>query len=160
MIKDMMKKVTAVLICASLLFSAAAQSDDDWLFASSDDDLFSSSSDDDLFFGGSSDDDWLFTSSSDDDLFFGGSDDDMFGGDDMFGEEITADSSSSSQSIFSGLDLINTEKVRFGGSASFGLNTAVNFNNLFSSNAGNASYWGDAFYDATLTPRFLRERQR
>ena len=147
MIKDMMKKVTAVLICPSLLFSAAAQSDDDWLFASSDDDLFSSSSDDDLFFGGS----------SDDDLFFSGSDDDMFGGDDMFGEEITADSSSSSQSIFSGLDLINTEKVRFGGSASFGLNTAVNFNNLFSSNAGNASYWGDAFYDATLSPRLGAE---
>lgn len=147
------RKAIAVLICASLLSVAAAQSDDEWLLSSSDDDMFTSSSDDDLFFSESSDDDWLFTSSSDDDLFFGGSDDDLFGGDDMFGEEITADSSSSSQSIFTGLDLINTEKVRFGGSASFGLSSAVSFNNLFSSNAGKASYWGDAFYDTTLTPR-------
>ena len=145
MIKDMMKKVTAVLICASLLSVAAAQTDDDWLFTTSDDDLFTSS-----------DDDWLFGGSSDDDLFFGGSDDDMFGGDDMFGEEITVENSST-QSIFSGLDLINTEKVRFGGSASFGLSTSVDFMNVFSSDAGEASYWGDAFYNTTLSPRLGAE---
>ena len=141
MIKNTMKKATAVLICASLLFGAVAQSDDDWLFTTSDDDLFSSSSSDD----------WLFGGSSDDDLFFSGSDDDLFGGDDMFGEEITIENSST-QSIFSGLDLINTEKVRFGGSANFGLNSSVNFVNLFSSDAASASYWGDAFYDTTLSP--------
>ncbi len=139
------RKAAAVLLCFGMLFGAAAQSDDDWLFTSSDDDLFSSS-----------DDDWLFGGSSDDDLFFSGSDDDMFG-DDMFGEEITADDSSSSQSIFSGLDLINTEKVRFGGSASFGLSSAVNFTNLFSSDAGEASYWGDAFYNTSLSPRLGAE---
>ena len=124
------KKTVGVILCLFTLFGAVAQSDDDWLFTTSDDDLFTSSGDD-----------WLF----------GGSDDDMFGGDDMFGEEITVENSST-QSIFSGLDLINTEKVRFGGSASFGVNSSVNFMNVFSSDAGEASYWGDAFYNTTLSP--------
>lgn len=137
------KKTVGAVICSCLLFNAVAQSDDDWLFMSSDDDLFTVSS--------SSSDDWLFGGTSDDDLFFSGSDDDLFGGDDMFGEEITVENSST-QSIFSGLDLINTEKVRFGGSASFGVNASVNFVNLFSSDAESSSYWGNAFYDTSLSP--------
>ncbi len=144
------RKAVAVLICASLLFGVTAQSDDDWLFTSSDDDLFTVSS---------SDDDWLFMSSSDDDLFLSGSDDDMFGSDDdMFGEEITADSSSSSSlSIFSGLDLINTEKVRFGGSASFGLSSGVSLTNVFSSDAKKWQYWKEALYNTSLSPRIGAE---
>ncbi|MCR4938763.1 MAG: hypothetical protein K5930_01480 [Treponemataceae bacterium] len=144
MVKNRMRiirKTVGALLCFSLLFSATAQSDDDWLFTTTDDDLFTSSSaDDDLLFGSSDDD--LFTSS----------DDDMFGGDDMFGEEITADESSSGLSVFSGLDLINTEKVRFGGSASFGISSNTSFNNLFSSNVESASYWKDSFYNTILSP--------
>ena len=136
------RKTVGAVICSCLLFSAVAQSDDDWLFTSSDDDLFTSSSDD-----------WLFGGTSDDDLFFSGSDDDLFGGDDMFGEEITVENSSSSPlSIFSGLDLINTEKVRFGGSASFSLNSAISLTNVFSSNAQKWQYWKEALYNTSLSP--------